>query len=127
MPIVSISLSEENLKVLDKVQKAHALSGRSEAVRVCLRSAEAEVKDRESLSGEVEGVLIMVHSSHDSSGLDDIRHAYQEAVATQIHSHLKDHKCLEVFIIRGQARIVQEMIANFQRDDTIDYVKFVQS
>lgn len=127
MPIVSISLSEENLKVLDKVQKANGLSGRSEAVRVCLRSAEAEVRDREALSGEVEGVLIVVHSTHDSPGLDDIRHVYQDVVPTQIHSHLKDQKCLEVFIIRGQAEKVQAMVANFQQDDDIDYVKFVQS
>jgi len=127
MPIVSISLSEDNIKALDKVQRAHGLSGRSEAMRVCLRSAEAEVRDRESLKGEVEGVLIVVHGSHGAPDLGDISHSYQQVVATQIHSHLRNHKCLEVFIVRGPSLPVQDMIASFQKDDQIDYVKFVQS
>ena len=127
MPIVSISLSDENLKLLDKIQKAHGLGGRSEAFRVCLRTAEAEVRDREALKGDVEGVLIVVHSTHGSPELDEIRHSYQSVVTTQIHSHLRDQKCLEVFIIRGLAKVVQEMVANFQGDDRIDYVKFVPS
>ncbi len=127
MPIISISLSEENLRSLDKLQRAHALNGRSEAVRVCLRSAEAEVRDREGLQGEVEGVLIVVHGSHGAPGLGDLTHSFQEVVATQIHSHLRNHKCLEVFIVRGPAGPVQDMIASYQKDDQIDYVKFVPS
>jgi CopG family nickel-responsive transcriptional regulator len=127
MPIVSVSLSEENLKVLDKLQRAHALGGRSEAIRVCLRSAEGEVRDRESLKGEVEGVLIVVHDSHGAPDLGDLSHSHQEVVTTQIHSHLRNHKCLEVFIVRGPSGPVQEMIAGFQKDDQIDYVKFVPS
>lgn len=127
MPIISISFSEENIKALDKVQKAHGLKGRSEAMRICLRSAEAEVRDRESLKGEVEGVLIVVHGSHGAPGLGDLSHSFQEVVATQIHSHLRNQKCLEVFIVRGPADPVQGMIASFQKDDHIDYVKFVQS
>lgn len=127
MPIVSISLSDENVKVLDKLQKAHGLSGRSEAVRVALRSAQAEVRDRESLKGEVEGVLIVVHGSHGAPGLGKLSHTHQDVVTTQIHSHLRNHKCLEVFIVRGQAELVQETVASFQSDDQIDYVKFVPS
>lgn len=127
MPIISISLSDENLKALEKLQKSHGLSSRSEVIRVALRSAEAEVRDRESLKGEVEGVLIVVHSSHGSPGLGKLSHKHQEVVKTQIHSHLRDQKCLEVFIVRGDAALVQEMISSFQRDDAISYVKFVPS
>jgi CopG family nickel-responsive transcriptional regulator len=127
MPVVSISLDEESLRLLDRVQKANCLSGRSEAVRVCLRSAEAEVRDREGLKDDVEGVLIVVHGSHNEPGLDDLKHNYQDVVATQIHSHLKDQKCLEVFIVRGPSQVVQKMLLSFQRDDKIDYVKFVHS
>ena len=127
MSIISISLSEENLRSLDHLQKANDLSGRSEAIRVALRCAEAEVRDRESLKGEVEGVLIVVHSSHNAPVLDALKHDFQQITPTQIHSHLKSNKCLEVFIIRGEAGPVQEMVASFQKDDMINYVKFVQS
>ena len=127
MSIISVSLSDENIKALDRLQKANSLSGRSEAIRVCLRAAEGEVRDRESLKGEVEGVLVVVHGSHGTPGLGDLSHSYQEVVTTQIHSHLRNQKCLEVFIVRGPAGPVQEMIVGFQRDDKIDYVKFVPS
>jgi CopG family nickel-responsive transcriptional regulator len=127
MPIVSVSLTDSNIEVLDRIQKTLGLTGRSEAVRVCLRSAESEARDREALKGEVEGVLVVVHTAHGSSALDELRHAYQDVVTTQIHSHLRDQKCLEVYIVSGEGKVVKELIAKFQKDDKIDYVKFVQS
>ena len=127
MPVVSVSLDEDSLKVLDRIQKMNELSGRSEAVRVCLRSAEAEVRDRESMKGEVEGVLVVIHASHNEPSLDELKHEFQAVVSTQIHSHLKDQKCLEVFIVRGPSDVVKEMLTRFQRDEKMDYVKFVQS
>ncbi len=127
MPVVSISLDEESLKLLDRIQKVNGLTGRSEAVRVCLRSAEAEVRDRESMKGEIEGVLVIIHESHNEPSLDDLKHEFQSVVTTQIHNHLQDQKCLEVFIVRGPSDVVKEMLRRFQRDEKMDYVKFVQS
>ncbi len=127
MPIVSVSLTDRNMEMLEKIQETLGLAGRSEAIRVCLRSAETEARERESLAGDIEGVLIIVHDSHTSPGLDDARHEFQELITTQIHSHLSDHKCLEVFIIRGRAEMVKEMLSVFQRDDKLEYVKFVLS
>ena len=63
----------------------------------------------------MEGVLIVVHSSHNAPLLDALKHDFQQITPTQIHSHLKSDKCLEVFIIRGEAGPVQEMVASFQR------------
>lgn len=127
MPVISVSVTEKNLEVIDRMQEAFGLSGRSEAVRACLRSAEDEARDREKLTGHIEGVLIVVHESHTSPELDDIRHGYQELITTQIHSHLKNEKCLEVFIINGEAGRIKDMISRFRGKDHLDYVKFVKS
>lgn len=127
MPVVSISLTDRNIEILEKLKETLGLAGRSEAIRVCLRSAETEARERERLMGHVEGVLIIVHDSHSSPRLDDARHEFQELITTQIHSHLSNHKCLEVFIIRGDADNVKEMLSGFQGDDKLEYVKFVQS
>ncbi len=127
MPIISISLTDKNIKVLDNIQSSLGLAGRSEAVRVCLRSAETEARGRKSLAGKVEGVLIVVHDSHNAPSLDDTRHSYQELISTQIHSHLSNNKCLEVFIVQGKGEEVKELLSRFQRDDKLEYVKFVQS
>ncbi|MFO8052235.1 MAG: CopG family ribbon-helix-helix protein [Thermoplasmatota archaeon] len=127
MTVVSVSLTDKNMEMLDRLQDALGLTGRSEAVRACLRSAEEEIRIRESLEGHVEGVLIIVHESHRSPDLDDIRHRHQDIITTQIHSHLKNEKCLEVFIINGDAEVVKEMISLFRGRDELDYVKFVRS
>ena len=127
MPVVLISLDEEHIKLLDRIMKANGLSGRSEAMRLALRSAEAEVRGREGMEGEVEGVLVVIHGGHNEPKLDALKHTYQDVVTTQIHSHLKDQKCLEVFIVRGDSSIVKGMLRAFQGDEKIDYVKFVQS
>jgi len=127
LPIVSVSLTEKNLEVLDRMQTAFGLSGRSEAIRACLRTAEDDIRDREGLVGNVEGVLIVVHESHRDTNLDEIRHSYQDIITTQIHSHLKNEKCLEVFIVNGEAEMVRSMVSRFRGKDDLDYVKFVRS
>ncbi len=127
MPIVSVSLTEKNLDVLDRMQEAFGLKGRSEAIRVCLRSTEDEIREREGLVGMVEGVLVVVHETHNSKDLDHIRHDFRELIYTQIHSHLKNEKCLEVFIINGDAEDVRRLIMDFRSTDDLEYVKFVQS
>ena len=127
MTIVSVSLTEKNLEVLERIQGELGLSGRSEAIRACLRSADSEVRERENLDGDVEGVLIVVHQTHRNPQLDDVRHTYQDLITTQIHSHMKRDKCLDVFIIRGEGQIVRNMISAFKRDENLEYVKFVHS
>jgi CopG family nickel-responsive transcriptional regulator len=127
MPVVSVSLTEKNLETLDQLQRALGLTGRSEAIRVCLRSAESEVRERQTMSGEVEGVLIIVHDSHLSPWLDRIQHTFQAIIKTQLHSHLRDHQCLEVFIIRGDASLIDQMITELQKEGKIAYMKFVKS
>lgn len=127
VPVVSISLTDRNIEDIDRIQNTFGLKGRSEVVRACLRSAEVELRERDGLSGDVEGVLIIVHESHRSPNLDQIRHDYQDIISTQIHSHLRNEKCLEVFIINGDAEEVKEMMLKFRGKDELEYVKFVPS
>lgn len=125
MPVVSVSLTDKNLELLGQIQESLGLTGRSEVIRACLRSAESELKEREKLSGDIEGVLVIVHDSHHSSRLDEIRHVFQDQISTQIHSHLKNHKCLEVFIVKGKAENIKRMLDSLRGFDHFEYVRFV--
>jgi len=127
LPVVSVSLTEKNIESLERITESLGLAGRSEAVRACLRSAEAEIRERESLYGEVEGILIIVHGNHRSPEFDRARHYFQEIITTQIHSHLRNHKCLEILIVRGQAEKVKKMLVTFRADEDLEYVKFIPS
>jgi CopG family transcriptional regulator, nickel-responsive regulator len=127
MSIISVSLTEKNLEDLDKLQSVLGLAGRSEAIRVCLRSAETEIRERDKLTGDVDGILIAVHKAEAGHDLEDVSHEYQNNIATQVHSHLKNGKCLDVFIVSGDASSVKEMLASFQKNEALEYIKFVQS
>lgn len=127
MTVISVSLTDKNIEDLDKFQKLLGLAGRSEAIRVCLRSAETEIRERETMKGLIEGILIAVHKAEEGHGLDEARHKYQQNIATQVHSHLKNGKCLDVFLIGGDSSTIREIMADFQKDESIEYIKFVQS
>jgi len=125
MPVVSISLTEKNLEVLERIQESLGLTGRSESIRACIRSAESDLREMEDLKGSVEGILIILHDSHHSMRLDNIRHQYKEQVITQIHSHLSNSKCLEIFIVKGKAKDIKTMLQSVHGEDTFDYANFV--
>ena len=63
--IVSISLNDDNLESLEKIQKEYGLSGRSEAVRASINAALADIREVGGLEGQVEGVLVIVRRNHD--------------------------------------------------------------
>ena len=58
LTIVSISLNNDILTEIDKLQKVLGFSGRSEIVRAGLRNLLAEEKDRQDLSGDLFAVLL---------------------------------------------------------------------
>lgn len=127
MVVVSVSLKDESLDQLREIQKGMGLSSRNETIRYCLKTVDSQMREREDMSGPVEGVLIVVHNSHMDSWMSVIQHRYERLVGTQLHSHLESGKCLEVMILRGDAEDVGNMIREFDRQENAEYVRFVQS
>ena len=125
MGIISVSLTEENIKQLDDIQEMYGLKGRSDAIRHAIRSAETEIKESSDLSGTVEGVLVIVHDHHGEMWMDQIQHRYESQIKTQLHSHLMDRKCLEVMIVSSDAAIMRRMLRDIHSTGKATYVKFV--
>ena len=126
MTIISVSLTDKNLEELDRLQDALGLAGRSEAIRVCMRATVDEIREREKMYGEVEGIMIVVHGS-DGNELDEISHEHQGIITLQVHSHLKNRKCLDVFLVGGKAEAIRDMLSSFQKNESLEYIKFIQS
>jgi CopG family nickel-responsive transcriptional regulator len=127
MRIISISLPDESADSLERIQEHLGLSGRSEAVRSAIRIAESEMKETEKLDGEVEGVLIVVHSTHNDQWIGMLQHRYDRMIRTQLHSHLQNRKCLEVMILSGDAAMLGMMMKDIHGTGKADYLKFVRS
>jgi len=62
MPIVSISLTDEILKDLQQLKSSMGFSGKSDAIRACIRSFVAEEKQKNVLSGMIHAILLVVHN-----------------------------------------------------------------
>ena len=127
MAIVSISLSDENLMLLDRIQETYALKGRSDAVRTALNSAASEMQDMEDLEGHIESVLITIRSDHADPWRSLIQAKYVGSIKTQLHAHLKNKKCLEVMIISCTAEDLRSLMREIQGSGKADYVRFVGS
>ncbi len=126
MPVVSVSLGDDDIENLDRIQKEYGLKGRSDAVRTALRMATADLEGLKEMQGTVEGVLIVVRGDHADPWLNLIQVRHVGIVTTQLHSHLKDHRCLEVMILSGRADAVRAMILEVEGSGKAEYVRFVQ-
>jgi CopG family nickel-responsive transcriptional regulator len=126
MTVISISLPEESIGALDKIQKGLELSGRSETVRAAIKIAESEMKEIEDADSDVEGVLIIVHGTHSDRWIGMLQHKYENMIKTQLHSHLQNRKCLEVMILSGGPGKFEEMMKEIYSTGKADYVKFVR-
>ena len=125
MAIVSISLNDTILKEIDRIQNAFGYSGRSEVIRAGARLLIAESKEKERLVGKINSTLLLIHSQDIEDVVTEIKHRFEDITKTQIHSHLRENKCLEVFVLDGDADRIKEMVRLFQTSRKMDYVKLI--
>ena len=125
MPIVSISLTEEILREIDSLQKNLGFSGRSDAIRAGIRSFVSEEKQKENLSGNVNAILLAVHNDEYDNQVNGIKHSYEDLITTHLHSKIEGDKCMELFMLKGEADSVSSITKDFQINKRMDTVKLV--
>ena len=125
MTIISISMDEGLLEELDRLQEELGFSGRSEVIRTGARMLIADCKEKERLEGRLNAVLLLIHAQHVEDAVTAIKHEFEDIIHTQIHNHLRENKCLEVFILEGDAARVKELITKFRTTGKMAYVKLV--
>ncbi|MFH1447464.1 MAG: CopG family ribbon-helix-helix protein [Candidatus Micrarchaeota archaeon] len=129
MVIVSISLNEELLEDLDKLQIALGMSGRSETIRAGVKMLVVDTKEKSELKGELNSILLVVHQKKAENTVTRIKHEFDDIITTQTHSHLrslsKKHKCLDIFVLEGDSTRVKKLFRAFQSSRKMDYLKLV--
>ena len=89
MTIISVSLNENILKDIEKIQNEHGYSGRSEIIRAGVRLLISESKDTEKLYGEINSILLVIHHHDSENAVSEIKHDFKDITKTQIHSHFE--------------------------------------
>jgi CopG family nickel-responsive transcriptional regulator len=125
LPIISISLNENIIQELDKLQKFLGFSGRSEIVRASVRNLLLEEKRIDELSGVLHSVLLVIHDEKSDQEISEIRHGFDKIINTHIHNKIDKDRCLEVFVLYGDAREIKNITKRFQGNRKMDQVRLV--
>jgi len=105
-----VSLDEELLKVFDQLIAKRGYANRSEAFRDLIR--EALLADQVGSNNPVVGTLTLVYDHHVpnlAQKLTEVQHAAGAMVLAATHVHLDHHYCLEVIIMKGRGKSLQEV------------------
>ena len=125
MTIVSVSLNDDILTEIDKLQKTLGFSGRSEIVRAGIRNLLAEEKDRQNLSGHLFVVLLAIHDEKSDDQVTEMGHDYDKLITTHIHNKIDGDRCLEIFLLKGSAEEIKDMTKKFKSNKKMDHVKLI--
>jgi CopG family nickel-responsive transcriptional regulator len=125
MVVVSVSLSEKLLEEIDALRDELGFSGRSDVIRVAARMLIDDKKNLSGFNGEINAVLFLIHPRRVEDLVTQIKHDYEDIIGTQLHSHLKDGNCLELFIIEGESARVRELAERFLACGKMKHIKLV--
>ncbi len=122
--IVSISLNESILKSIDELQREFGFSGRSEVIRAGIRLLLADKIEKDKLIGNIGCVLLVTHEEKDEASTR-IKLSYEDIIKTHLHCKLRNNKCLELFVIEGDAKKIQNMTKEFQSHEGMEHVRLL--
>ena len=103
-------MDEELLEKFDDLTKRREYENRSESLRDIIR--DALVKDEWDQNENIVGTITLVYDHHKPGlmqQLAGIQHALLKSVISNMHIHLDHHNCLEVIVVRGKARKIQQL------------------
>ena len=113
MPLVrtGVALDSELLKRFDRLIRAEGYENRSEAFRDLIRD---RLNDASLSSGDafVVGAVTLIYDHHSRllpDKLMELQHQYHAVIISTVHSHLDHDMCLEVVVVKGKLKEVQEL------------------
>jgi len=110
---IGISLEDDLLDRFDDVIDEKGYVNRSEAIRDLIRAELVQREWASSRSDEERVVVVTLVYDHDSSSLAQklthIQHENHLAVVSSLHVHMDAHNCLEVLVLRGNAKDIVRM------------------
>jgi CopG family nickel-responsive transcriptional regulator len=112
MTVVSVSMPEELLQRIDSFAEEHGYTGRSEVIREAARNLLGEFEDARLEDRELMAVVTVIfdyETTNVEGRMMSLRHEHEDIVASNFHSHVGNHFCMELFVLEGEL----EAISNF--------------
>jgi CopG family transcriptional regulator, nickel-responsive regulator len=106
---IGVAIDSGLLAKFDDLIAKRGYTNRSEAFRDLIRD-ELVQKTWESPESEVVGTVTLVYDHHVrmlNEKLTDMQHEHHKQILSTLHVHLDHDNCLEVLVVKGNAKSVQ--------------------
>jgi len=127
MTVVSVSMPESLLERIDEFADEHGYTGRSEIIREASRNLLGEFEDKRLEGRELMGIVTVLFD-YDTTAVEEkmmhLRHEHEGLVASNFHSHVGEHRCMELFVLEGTLEEISTFVGKIRATkDTlnIDY------
>ncbi len=122
--IVSFSLDNESLELLENIESMTSFRNRSELIRAALQLLRSESKELKTLSGHLDAILVVAHSEKEEHELFKVQHQFSDIITTQVHNNLHG-LCMETFVLHGKAETVSAFVKLLKESKSVRYAKFM--
>ncbi len=120
-------MPEDLLNRIDEFAEEHGYTGRSEVVRDASRNLLDEFADKKLEGRELMGIVTVLFDFGTTSVEEKmmrLRHNHEDIVASNFHSHVGSHHCMELFVLEGSLEEISTFVGKIRAtEDTlsIDY------
>ncbi|MGA2874442.1 MAG: CopG family ribbon-helix-helix protein [Nitrososphaerales archaeon] len=125
MPIVSLSFPDQMIREIDQIQEAQGFTGRSELVRAAIRLLIEDSKEKDTISGHTNAIIVVTHDESNEAPITRLKHQFEDIVKTHIHNKVSHSNCVELFLLEGDGKKVASMAKEFQKEDKMKSVKLL--
>ncbi|MFC7250141.1 CopG family ribbon-helix-helix protein [Halomicroarcula sp. GCM10025324] len=127
MTVVSVSMPESLLERIDEFAEEHGYTGRSEIIREASRNLLGEFEDKRLEGRKLMGIVTVLFD-YETTSVEEkmmhLRHEHEGIVASNFHSHVGEHRCMELFVLEGDLEEISSFVGKIRATkDTlnIDY------
>ncbi|MFB6130280.1 MAG: nickel-responsive transcriptional regulator NikR [Salinigranum sp.] len=117
MTVVSVSMPEELLARIDSFADEHGYTGRSEVVREAARNLLEEFEDDRLEDRDLMAVVTVIFN-YETTNVEErmmhLRHQHDHLVASNLHSHVGDHHCMELFVLEGKLQEISTFVGKIR-------------
>ncbi len=113
MTVVSVSLTTDLLEKLDEFVTRSGFSSRSEAFRLAIRDTISQYSLNAMEKGNVMATVTIISETEKSLphlGLMDLREGFDDLIFGNMHLHIEEGYCIEIFLVKGIAGIVMNFV-----------------
>ncbi|MFB6352914.1 MAG: CopG family ribbon-helix-helix protein [Halobacteriales archaeon] len=127
MTVVSVSMPEALLERIDEFAGEHGYTGRSEVIREASRNLLGEFDDRKLEDRDLMGVVTVLFDFEGTAvenRMTELRHEHEALVSSNVHTHVGDHHCVELFILEGSLADISAFVGQVRATTdtlTVDY------